>query len=191
MLGPAMKRIGAVFIANLDKILVDRPDVKSALVDAYDLKPGSDANMGFLYFAHDVLQLAATRVVVDRWPGAAFVFHFNEPNPWEGRFKGVAGHLLDVAFLFQNYSEFLDEEQAASGRTFGLHLIEFVNGQEPYPPYSRGAGKVQVYGPGHTRSRQVHAKDLSAAGRRDAVITLAREIGLEKLIAAAHMTLHP
>ncbi|KAK7696693.1 hypothetical protein SLS64_014310 [Diaporthe eres] len=191
MLGPRADDIGAKFHTVLDQSLADSPDdAKAALLTGYDSGQGG-GTVGFLHFAHDVVQLAATSLIASRWPGPAYVFHFNEPNPWEGRFKGVASHLLDTAFLFQNYEEYLDEEQAASGRTFGRHLIEFVSGEEPYATFSSGSGKAQVYGPGEPRSRQVHAKDLVAAGRRDRIFKLAEDVGLDRLTSIVHMTLQP
>lgn len=190
MLGPGADHIGTKFRSVLDQSPADRPDAKATLLEAYGDRQGG-GNLSFLHFAHDVVQLAATRLIASRWPGPAFVYHFNEPNPWEGRFKGVASHLLDVSFLFQNYEEFLDEEQAGSGRAFGRHLIEFVNGEEPYAAFSSGSGKVQVYGPGEPRSRQVDARDLAAAGRRDRIFKLAQDVGLDRLTTIVHMTLHP
>lgn len=190
MLGPGAEHIGTKFRTVLDQSLADHPAAKADLLNAYDTRHDG-GSLGFLHFAHDVVQLAATRLIASRWTGPAYVFHFNEPNPWEGRFKGVASHLLDVAFLFQNYEEFLDEEQASSGRAFGRHLIEFVNGDEPFAAFLSGSGKVQVYGPGEPRSRQVDAKDLVAAGRRDHVFRLADDVGLDRLTAIVHMTLHP
>ncbi|KAK2601418.1 hypothetical protein N8I77_010868 [Diaporthe amygdali] len=190
MLGPGVEHIGTKFCVVLDKSLADNPDAKEAVLKAYDTRQEDDS-LGFLRFAHDVVQLAATRLIASRWPGSTYVFHFNEPNPWEGRFQGVACHLLDTAFLFQNYEEFLNEEQASSGRTFGRHLIEFVNGEEPYAPFKAASGKVQVYGPGEPRSRQVDAKDLVAAGRRNPVFSLAEDLGLDRLTQIVHMTLHP
>lgn len=190
MLGPGADHVGAKFRTVFDQSLADQPDARVALLNAYDA--GQDGgNLAFLQFAHDVVQLAATRSIASRWPGSAYVFHFNEPNPWEGRFKGVASHLLDAAFLFQNYEEFLDEKQASVGRMFGRHLIEFVNGGEPFAAFSSGSGKVQVYGPGEPRSRQVDAQDLLAAGRRDHVFKLAEAVGLDRLMAIVHTTLHP
>lgn len=156
----------------------------------YDAQKG-DETLAFLHFAHDVVQLAATRHIAKRWPGPAYIYHFNEPNPWEGRFQGVASHLLDAAFLFQNYEKFLNEDQAALGRSFARHVIEFVNGEEPYDAFSSGSGKVQVYGPGEPRSRQVDAGDLAAAGRRDHIFRLADDVGMDRLSAIVHMTLHP
>lgn len=156
----------------------------------YGTQKGGDT-LAFLHFAHDVVQLAATRYIAKRWPGLAYVYHFNEPNPWEGRFQGVASHLLDSAFLFQNYESFLDEDQASSGRTFARHVIEFVNGEEPYGAFASGSGKVQVYGPGEPRERQVDAGDLAAAGRRDHIFRLAGDVGLDRLSAIVHMTLQP
>lgn len=114
MLGSSADHIGTKFRTVLDQSLADSLDTKAALLSAYDT-PEDGGNLGFLQFAHDAVQLAATRLI-------AYVFHFNEPNPWEGRFKGVAGHLTDTAFLFQNYEEYLDEERALLGREFGRHL---------------------------------------------------------------------
>jgi hypothetical protein len=190
MLGPGADHIGTKFRSVLDSVLSDSPDAKALLLNAYDSQEGGEL-LSFLHFAHDVVQLAATRRIASRWPGKAYVFHFNEPNRWEGRFHGVATHLLDAAFLFQNYEEFLDEEQASSGRTFARHMIEFVNGEEPYDTFLSGSGKVQVYGPGEPRSRQVDAKEFAAAGRRDYIFRLADDVGLDKLSAIVHMTLHP
>lgn len=189
MLGPGADHIGTKFRNVLDQSLADHPTVKANFLKAYDARQDG-GSLGFLHFAHDVVQLAATRLIASRWPGPAYVYHFNEPNPWEGRFKGVASHLLDAAFLFQHYEEFLNEEQAASGRAFARHFIEFVNGEESFAPFSSGSGKVQVYGPGEPRSRQVDAKDLAAAGRRDHVFKLAEDVGLDRLTAIVHMTLH-
>lgn len=190
MLGPGADHVGTKFRAVLDQSLADQPVANASLLNAYDAGQ-EGGSLSFLQFAHDVVQLATTRTIASRWPGSAYVSHFNEPNPWEGRFKGVAGHLLDSAFLFQNYEEFLDEEQASTGRTFGRHLIEFVNGGEPFAAFSSGSGKVQVYGPGEPRSRQVDARDLLAAGRRDHVFKLAEAVGLDRLTAIVHTTLHP
>lgn len=190
MLGPSANHVGTKFRSVLDQSLSNRPGAKAAVLDAYGVQQEGES-LGFLHFAHDVVQLAATRLIARRWPGPAYVFHFNEPNPWEGRFQGVATHLLDVTFLFQNYEEFLDAEQASSGRTFARHVIEFVNGEEPYDAFSSGSGKVQVYGPGEPRSRQVDAKDFAAAGRRDHIFRLADDVGLDRLTAVVHMTLHP
>lgn len=191
MLGPGADHVGTKFRAVLDRSLADHPDTKAAILKAYDT-PEDGGKLGFLRFAHDAVQLASTRLIAQRWPGRAYVFHFNEPNPWEGRFKGVAGHLLDAAFLFQNYEEYLDEEQASTGRELGRHLVEFVNGGEPFAGFASGSGKVQVYGPGGgSRSRQVDAGDLAAAGRRDHIFGLAEAVGLDRLIAIVHETLHP
>lgn len=189
MLGPGVDDVGAKFRIVLDQSLSDRPDVKAALLSGYDSREGGEG-VSFLHFAHDVVQLAATRLIASRWPGPAYVFHFNEPNPWEGRFQGVASHLLDAAFLFQNYEEYLDGDQAESGRAFGRHLIDFVNGEEPFAAFSSGLGKVQVYGPGEPRSRQVDAKDLCAAGRRYHIFELAEDIRLDRLTEIVHATLH-
>lgn len=192
MLGPHAAGIEDKFCTVLKETLPDRPDVVDAVLKTYDIQPGqpSGDERRFLRLAHDAVQFGSVRLIANRWPASALVFHFNELNPWEGRFQGVACHLLDVVFLFQNYEEFLDEEQAATGKAFGRHFIEFVNGNDPYGTYASGSGKVQVYGPGKLKTQQVDAKDVVGAGRRDYIYSLTKDIGLHKLVEAVNKTLH-
>ena len=99
----------------------------------------------------------------------AYVFHFNEPNPWPGRYQGVATHILDAAFLFQNYNEFLDDAQQESTRAFGEDFIDFVVGKEPFPPYVAAEGGAMVYGPGEQKQKFVKSKKSEDYGRRSMI----------------------
>jgi hypothetical protein len=62
-----------------------------------------------LQFANDIGFYTPLVSIASGWPKKAYVIHFKEPNPWPGRYHGVATHILDAAFLFQNYNEFLDD----------------------------------------------------------------------------------
>lgn len=134
-----------------------------------------------LHFANDIGFYAPLVSIASGWPNKSYVFHFNEPNPWDGRFQGVASHLLDAAFLFQNYNTYLDKPQRNSAIALGKHFIEFVVGLEPYPTYVAGKAGAMVYGPGE--KRQAFVKDVKSEDyqRRTAIYNLAETSSLEKL----------
>ena len=44
-----------------------------------------------------------------------YTYRFNEPNPWDGPWKGYTTHALDIVFLSQNFNEFLDETATKCG----------------------------------------------------------------------------
>ncbi|KAK2777060.1 hypothetical protein FQN52_003243 [Onygenales sp. PD_12] len=108
-----------------------------------------------LHFATDLLFHAPVHFIATAWPRPtrSFAYFFNEPNPWDGPFKGYATHVLDVAFLFLNFeacfgegddAEREAERRKAVGRGFAGDLGGFC--------YGRGVGgcweegKVRVYG---------------------------------------------
>lgn len=137
-----------------------------------------------LEFAQDIGFYAPMIAIAGGWPGKAYVFHFNEPNPWIGRFQGVASHILDAAFLFQNYNEYLDEEQCKSAGMMGQHFLEFVCGMEPFPPYSAAGGGAMIYGPGPKRHEYIRSLNSEDVGRRNYIFTLAGSSSLEALSSA-------
>ncbi|KAN0113063.1 carboxylesterase-like protein [Hyaloscypha variabilis] len=134
-----------------------------------------------LQFANDIGFYAPLVSIASGWPKKAYVFHFNEPNPWPGRYHGVATHILDAAFLFQNYNEFLDDVQKGSARAFGENFIEFVNGSEPFPSYIADEGGAMVYGPTERRQMFVKSKISEDYGRRGTIFKLAESSSFEKL----------
>ncbi|OJI91469.1 hypothetical protein ASPTUDRAFT_198432 [Aspergillus tubingensis CBS 134.48] len=82
------------------------------------------------------------------WSGQAYLYNFNEPNPWDGRWSGRSNHILDVAFLFQNYNERLSEPQQAVAIQFAEDLITFAHGGDPWKPFKWETKDlhVRVYG---------------------------------------------
>ncbi|KAL4755536.1 hypothetical protein BDW72DRAFT_189286 [Aspergillus terricola var. indicus] len=81
-----------------------------------------DAYPAVLNYINDVLFFTPVLTFAQGWKGNAYVYYFNEGNPWEGQWKGRTNHILDLAYLFQNFREFLSPKQQAVGlrslRTF-------------------------------------------------------------------------
>jgi hypothetical protein len=140
----------------------------------------NDAADKVLHFANDIGFYAPLISIASGWLKKAYVFHFNEPNPWPGRYQGVATHILDAAFLFQNYNEFLGDAQQESARAFGDDFIDFVVGKEPFPPYVAAEGGAMVYGPGEQKQKFVKSKKSEDCGRRSTIFKLAETSSLEK-----------
>ncbi|KAF2843909.1 alpha/beta-hydrolase [Plenodomus tracheiphilus IPT5] len=96
-----------------------------AIVEAYGITAGDSpdgAMVKILRLVDDIQFYAPTVTLSTAWPISSFVCHFNEPNPWDGPGKGEANHILDVAFLFQNFNEYLDPMQDKTAEDFGRHF---------------------------------------------------------------------
>ncbi|PVH76547.1 alpha/beta-hydrolase [Cadophora sp. DSE1049] len=161
---------------------------KQQLLKQYDIgNHGSkDQNVAvdsILHFAHDIGFYAPLVTIASGFPGKSYVFHFNEPNPWKGRYQGVATHILDAAFLYQNYNEFLDDDQRSSAELFGKHFIKSVVRGEPFPEYSAENGGAMVYGAEGERQKFVKSKNSEDVKRRSAIFKLAETSSLEELSA--------
>jgi len=185
--------IAAKFIESAKKTLKSYPDTADALLDAYNISPSTndeEAVVSILRFATDISFYAPGRAFAQGWPKTKdskfFLYHFNEGNPWDGRFKGESGHILDVAFLFQNFNEKLNKKQRAVARRYGEDFIEFVNGGEPWPPVqSRDRLGARVYGPSDAdiTAKYVESGDPAEVGRRPHVLKLGEEAGFDNLLA--------
>lgn len=174
------------FAESTARSLIDMAASES-LLEAYDISPSTsdqEAVTSILKFATDIGFYASAICMAQSWPGRAHIYHFNEPNPWDGPHKGESNHILDVAFLFQNFNEKLSEAQKRTAELFGKHFISFVAGAEPFPPYAAKQGGAQVYGPPAGRVGFITGLDTSAYGRRDAVWRLTERVSLDELSAA-------
>ena len=121
-----------------------------------------------------------------------FLYHFDCPNPWEGRWKGHATHVQDIAFVLQNYAEHLSQGQRQSAQTFTSHIIEFVNGKQLWRKYGDETGsEVMVYDAemegDEDKSRLI--KDIRGpeTGRRNILMEVIGENLLDKLLDAWNM----
>lgn len=189
MLGSRLANIASSFIYSLNSSI---PYHAAKILSAYSITPSTPslpALHAILRFATDIAFLAPTISLANGWPGAAYVYHFNEPNPWDGPWKDEAGHVLDVAFLFQNFSEFLAEKQKESARAFAADFICFVNGKAPWQEWARGKG-ARVYGPSYGAgvkggwAAYVEDRPTAESGRESTILQLAEEISLDEMVAA-------
>ena len=187
MLGHKKSGAGKSFCSAIRKSLSDCPSEAEALLAAYGVSPETPDDPAFhaiTLFGTDISFHAPTMEFAKGWPSEAYVFHFNSPNPWEGPSKGIAGHVLDVAFLFQNYNEFLSAEQKNIAESFANQVIEFVNGQAPFPPYDPDKGGAMILGPPATGAEFKQSSDSESLGRRATLFPIASRVGYDRLIQA-------
>lgn len=157
-----------------------------------DAESEDEAFLGILKFCHDIAFYIPTVALATAWQqqsGSAYLYHFNEPNPWEGMWKGVASHITDVAFLWQNFNQFLTSSQQAVGRQFATDVIAFVNGEAPWQPFESEEGKptTRVYGPSdHDIVATTTAEKTEETGRRPVIWDLIGSVSADRLLAVVH-----
>ncbi|KAL4877999.1 Alpha/Beta hydrolase protein [Aspergillus karnatakaensis] len=143
------------FITALDTVFPSQQDVVKQIQNAYgvtDERTSDDeAYPGVLNYINDVLFFNPALTFAQGWKGNAYVYYFNEGNPWEGPWKNCTNHILDLAYLFQNFREFLSPEQQAVATAFAEDFFKFCHGQAPWPAISKGSVKdgftARRYGP--------------------------------------------
>lgn len=115
------------------------------------------------------------------WPGQSYLYHLNEPNPWDGPDKSEATHIMDVTLLFQNFSQHLSESQQELGKKWAEDVIRFVHGKDPFPSCQSSPDGAMVYGPGLASTGFVRANEPVKFGRRATIQKLGAEVGLDAL----------
>jgi carboxylesterase type B len=174
--------LAQIFKQAATAALENHPSLVETILSTYGISSAATSDAAFkgvLDFATDILFYASTMKLAQSWPGAAYVYHFNEPNPWDGPYKGEATHILDIAFLFQNYNEYLSDEQRATAKAFAGHLITFVHGEEPYERYDANRGGAMVYGPPVQPPGFVIGLDAGLYGRRREIFDIAGYAALD------------
>jgi carboxylesterase type B len=183
--------IAQTFIDSTNKTLSSQPDVAKELLAAYSITPDTkdeEALLSILRFASEASFYAPARAFAQGWPitpdNKFFLYHFNEGIPWEGRYKGEAGHILDVSYLFQNYNEHLDDAQQKVAKAYAEGFINFVNGEDPWPPVQDGKLGGMVYGPSAdgVTSRWVSDGDPAKIGRDDRILKLGEKAGFDNVL---------
>lgn len=173
--------IGAAFAKSAKNTLSTSPATADALLKHYALDSATsddESMVKIVQFASDIAFYAATTKFASGFPCKTYVLHFNERNPWDGMFKGHATHIMDVAFLFQNYNGHLSAEQQTSADQLGRDVIAFVNGKEPWDPFQE-KGVVAVLEGG---KRELVADRSKETGRDQKIFELAKDVGLDALM---------
>ncbi|KAJ4212289.1 hypothetical protein NW759_011677 [Fusarium solani] len=139
--------IGAAFSNHVRSNLPHQSQVADKLLEIYKIRDETsddDALLRIIQFASDIGYRATAHALAKTFPGESFLLQFSEPNPWEGPFKGYTTHVLDIAFLFQNYNEHLDSQQRASAVQFAQDVILFMHGHAPWDNFQK-AGGMAIY----------------------------------------------
>ncbi|KAF2025247.1 alpha/beta-hydrolase [Setomelanomma holmii] len=108
----------------------------SRLLAAYELDSNLSPEQGrdkLLILASELRFYYPTVAVMKGWtsttpPRKATHYHFHVPNPFEGAYKGIASHELDVAFLLQNFNDQLSESNRKIAESFADRFIDLANG---------------------------------------------------------------
>ncbi|KAI8725678.1 Carboxylesterase [Fusarium sp. LHS14.1] len=132
--------VGAAFSAHVRSNLTHQLQVADKLLETYKIKDETsddEALLSIIQFASDIGYRATAHALAKTFPGESFLLQFSEPNPWQGPFKGHTTHVLDIAFLFQNYNEHLDSKQRASAVQFAQDVILFMHGHAPWDNFQK------------------------------------------------------
>ncbi|KAK1994527.1 carboxylesterase [Colletotrichum falcatum] len=176
------ERIAARFAETLGSSLSQHAGAAARILGDYGIGEATgdhEALVRILQFGSDLAFRAAAELYAKSFHGDSYLLEFAERNPWDGPFKGHSTHVLDVAFLFQNYNEHLGAEQRRTAELFAADVISFVRGQAPWRRLQDTAGRM-IYGDG-TRT---YREDGTTSGKYDCVLSLGEEIGLDTLLEA-------
>jgi carboxylesterase type B len=123
------------------------PDETERLLAAYQLDrelSTEQTKAAELVLASELRFYDPARRIHSGWKAAkknSARYHFHVSNPFEGDYKGIASHELDVAFLLQNFNDQLDERNRKIAQAMADHFIGFVYGEA----WAR-EGKIVVFG---------------------------------------------
>ncbi|EEU35497.1 uncharacterized protein NECHADRAFT_98197 [Fusarium vanettenii 77-13-4] len=172
-----MKTLPTMQHANIGKLL-----------DLYGLFPieTDDADQTrdkIIQFGTDLKFFASSRDYASSWPSSSWLYYFKESNPWLGRYKGRSAHCLDIAYLFLNYKDIMDESQRKIAMSFARDVISFVNAETPWAEF-HSSGKMRVYGMlENDQYPEQNLEGVKSAPSQE-VQTLWNEIGLDCLVQA-------
>ncbi|CAG5147345.1 uncharacterized protein ALTATR162_LOCUS2023 [Alternaria atra] len=103
-----------------------------------------EAMVSIIDLATDIAYHLPAQYYARAFKGKVSSYLFTEPNPWDGMFKGKSTHMLDAAFLFQNFDENLSDEAKITARELGADFVAFAYGRAG-SGWERG--ETKVYGP--------------------------------------------
>ncbi|KAF4333433.1 para-nitrobenzyl esterase [Fusarium beomiforme] len=136
-----------------------------------------------LQFGTDLKYFASSKHYASFWPAESWLYYFNESNPWDGPHQGRSCHCLDIAYLFLNYNNVMNQDQKETAMKFARDVVEFTNGEAPWAEF-KSSGKIRVYG-SHLENKgaEMNAKELKK-GPSSEVQALWGDIGLDNLARA-------
>ncbi|KAJ6096396.1 hypothetical protein N7486_007142 [Penicillium sp. IBT 16267x] len=178
------------FVAAIHKVLALHPAVAQRILETYEISeetPDAKAFASALSFANDIALNAPVLSYALGWAGNAYVYYFNEGNPWDGPWKGRANHILDVIYLFQNLNDFMTAEQAAVGTAFAEDIFKFCHGVAPWPAITSSqidhGPSARIYGPSEQGSTTSVSQQFFGGNtlRRRILFDCVAEVSLDDL----------
>lgn len=165
------------------------------ILEAYDINkdtPDEEAFPSVLGFANDIAYTATTLTMARGWDDNAYVYYFNEGNPWEGPWKGRASHILDVIYLFQNFHDFMSPEQVAVSIAFAEDALKFCYGDAPWPAVTPGdienGFSARIYGPSQQGTTTAITSQATGGNtlRRSILFDCAETVSLDEFMKMFH-----
>lgn len=175
------KSIASGFSNLAHKLLSSYHGAADRLLGCYSITPeldDQDALLRVLTFGSDIGNQAAARAFASSFPQDAFVMEFAEPNPWDGPFKGHSTHILDIAFLLQNYNDELDSTQRAGSEEFAKAVIAFVHGEKPWEQFSASEAIAKL---GGGQLKHLKGREAMAEHYRE-MASIGQDIGFDTLL---------
>lgn len=134
--------IARSFISSINRTLQRHGLVAEEILESYGVGQSEWNNDDTVYsailsFCGDVSFRASAIAFASGWDhGASYLYRFNQPNPWDGPWKGLPAHITDIAFLWQNFSEYLSLPEVEVSKDFAADIIQFVYGKPPWPAFN-------------------------------------------------------
>ncbi|KAK5195057.1 hypothetical protein LTR99_002704 [Exophiala xenobiotica] len=182
-LGHRIPGIGKEFGESLKRNITGNHKEVDQLLAEYGISSAKDdqsAYFAILELGNDICFYLPEETFARNWPGPTYVYHLNEPNPWDGPFKGQCTHIFDVALLFKNFDQHLDSSAKAVGEKLGDSIIEFVSGQAPWQATTKDKPVAWVLGGAAGIGRLMEDKP-EKVGRRTAMFDYKDTIGWDTL----------
>ncbi|KAL2809418.1 Alpha/Beta hydrolase protein [Aspergillus granulosus] len=178
------------FSRALNTVFSSQPTVAEEILKSYGVTENAsdgEAHLAVLNFINDVLFFTPVLTFAQGWKGPTYVYYFNEGNPWEGPWQGRTNHILDLAYFFQNFREFLSPAQQAVATATAEDFFKFCHGQAPWPAITPGTVTsgftARCYGPS-SDGNAVGTVDQAYGGksqRRSHLYAAAAKVGLDEL----------
>jgi carboxylesterase type B len=111
--------------------------------------------------------------------GKSYLLHFDAKNLFPGPLQGRASHILDVAYLFQNYNEHLSPEDKKVAEMYAEKIILFVNGMEPWRKYDGKGTAFVLDGKSGSGEKEIEEYD----GRKKGIWEVVDMVGGDKLVS--------
>jgi carboxylesterase type B len=171
---------------SLNRALPGHELVILALLDDYGISHAvnnDSARHAILHLFNDISFYLLCNVFAQFLPGRKYIYHLNEPNPWDGPFNGEAAHIVDVSFLFKNFDEFLPTRTKAVAQAFSDNIIKFISGEAPRRASSGENRVALVYG-NDAGAGQLRKDELECVGRRAVIFRYQGSIGYDTFLDA-------